>query len=174
MNRLQFGKLHARHFGFRNFFVKACCAMQSGKTSRAGNWNPVAVEQHRLGRAVDFEQNKNAPPKTTKATNSCCSWLLKSDSSRKLFRCRHRASAIFFTIPFASQRRFQSGFFSRRDVKSMSFDFTNDVFLLHFAFEPAECAFQRLVITEFNFCQRSSPAFQSWQFLEWNQSPESI
>lgn len=42
----------------------------------------------------------------------------------------------------------------------MPFDLTNDVFLLHFAFEAAESAFQRLVIAEFYFCQAVSPAFQ--------------
>jgi hypothetical protein len=34
----------------------------------------------------------------------------------------------------------------------MSFDFADYIFLLHFTLEPAESAFQRLVITEFNFC----------------------
>jgi hypothetical protein len=33
------------------------------------------------------------------------------------------------------------------------FDFADNVFLLHFAFEPAERALQRLVIAEFDFCQ---------------------
>lgn len=37
----------------------------------------------------------------------------------------------------------------------MAFDFTNDVFLLHFAFEAAESTFQSLVVAEFNFCQLS-------------------
>jgi hypothetical protein len=33
----------------------------------------------------------------------------------------------------------------------MTLHFANDVFLLHFALEPAECAFERLVIAESDF-----------------------
>ncbi len=35
----------------------------------------------------------------------------------------------------------------------MPFDFADNVFLLHFAFEAAERAFHRLVITELDLCQ---------------------
>lgn len=35
----------------------------------------------------------------------------------------------------------------------MTFDVFNDVLLLHLAFEAAECAFERLALAYFNFCQ---------------------
>ncbi len=35
----------------------------------------------------------------------------------------------------------------------MPFDFADNVFLLHFAFEAAQRAFHRLVITELDLCQ---------------------
>ena len=48
----------------------------------------------------------------------------------------------------------------------MTFHFTNDVFLLNFAFETAERAFQRLVIAELNFCQRYFTCLSIMAILE--------
>jgi hypothetical protein len=62
-------------------------------------------------------------------------------------------ATVFFAIALAGQRRFQSALFSWRNIEGVPFDFTDNVFLLYLAFEPAERAFQRLVIAEFDFCQ---------------------
>ena len=35
----------------------------------------------------------------------------------------------------------------------MTFDVFDDVLLLHLAFEATECAFERLALAYFNFCQ---------------------
>src|SRR5215475_6976720 len=88
---------------------------------------------------------------------------LRMASSRS--RCRRRYLAgelrrsdlfgyatVFFAIALACQRRFQAALFSRWNIEGVSFDFADDIFLLHFAFKPAERAFQRLVIAEFDFC----------------------
>jgi hypothetical protein len=61
-------------------------------------------------------------------------------------------ATIFFAIAFTGQRRFQAALFSGWNIEGVPFDFADDVFLLHFAFESAERALQRLVIAEFDFC----------------------
>ncbi len=58
----------------------------------------------------------------------------------------------FLAIAFAGQRRFQAALFSGRNIEGVPFDFADNVFLLHFALEPAERALKRLVIAEFDFC----------------------
>ena len=63
-----------------------------------------------------------------------------------------RQATVFFAIAFAGQRRFQAALFSGWNIEGVSFDFADNIFLLHFAFKPAERAFQRLVIAEFDFC----------------------
>lgn len=60
--------------------------------------------------------------------------------------------AEFFAITFARERRFQPTLFARRNIESVPFDFTNDVFLLHLAFETAQRALERLAVAEFDFC----------------------
>ena len=61
-------------------------------------------------------------------------------------------TAEFLVVTFAGERRFQTAFLSWWNVEGVTFDFTDDVFLLHFAFEAAERAFQRLGIAQFDFC----------------------
>src|SRR5262249_31080587 len=63
-----------------------------------------------------------------------------------------RNTTEFLAIAFAGQRRFQAAFFTGWNIEGVSFDFADNIFLLHFTLEPAESAFQRLVITEFDFC----------------------
>lgn len=61
-------------------------------------------------------------------------------------------TAEFLAVTLAGERRFQTAFLSWWNVEGVTFDFTDDIFLLHFAFKPAERAFQRLVVAEFDFC----------------------
>ncbi len=70
-------------------------------------------------------------------------------SSRSILMVIYRArlqsledAAVSLTITLASQRRFQTAFLARWNVEGMSFDFFDDVFLLHLAFEATEGAFQ--------------------------------
>ena len=58
----------------------------------------------------------------------------------------------FLAIPFARELRFEASFLTGRNEEGVTFNFTNDVFGLYFAFEPAQCAFHRFVITELYFC----------------------
>ena len=62
-------------------------------------------------------------------------------------------AADFLAIAFARERRFHAALLARRHVEGVPFDFADNVFLLHFAFEPAQGAFKRLVIAEFDLCQ---------------------
>jgi hypothetical protein len=50
-------------------------------------------------------------------------------------------ATVFFAITLTGQRRFQTALFSGRNIEGMPFNFANNVFLLHFPFEPAERAF---------------------------------
>jgi len=61
-------------------------------------------------------------------------------------------AAIFLTITFACERRFEAALFARRNIEGVSFHFANDVFLLHFTLEATESAFERLVVAELDFC----------------------
>ncbi len=61
-------------------------------------------------------------------------------------------TTVFFAIALAGQRRFQAALFSGWNIEGMSFNFADNIFLLHFALKPAERAFERLVIAEFDFC----------------------
>ena len=69
-------------------------------------------------------------------------------SSYSLFK----NAADFFAIPFPRQGGFHTALFAGWNVEGMPLHFADDVFLLHFALEPAERAFERLVIAEFDFC----------------------
>ena len=65
---------------------------------------------------------------------------------------RFKDAPYFLAIPFAGELRFESRFFTGRNEEGVAFDFTNNVFGLHFTFEPAQCAFHRFVIAELYFC----------------------
>lgn len=62
-----------------------------------------------------------------------------------------RQAAVFLRLRLRASADFRRAF-SGRNVEGVPFDFADDVFLLHFALEPAERALQRLVIAEFDFC----------------------
>ena len=71
-----------------------------------------------------------------------------------VFHCSglFRNATVFLAVSLAGQRRFQAALFSGWNIEGVPFDFADNVFLLHFALKPAERAFQRLVIAEFDFC----------------------
>jgi hypothetical protein len=56
-------------------------------------------------------------------------------------------------IPLAGQGRFEAGFLPGGNKEGVPLHFTDDIFLLHFALEPTQGAFKRLIISEPNFCQ---------------------
>jgi hypothetical protein len=58
-----------------------------------------------------------------------------------------------FAIPLAGESFFSPAFFPGFQVKRMPLDLFNDIFLLYFAFEPSQSAFERLAILEMDFCQ---------------------
>ncbi len=60
-----------------------------------------------------------------------------------------------FTIPLSRQRFLHAALFARLQVEGVTFHFLNDVFLLHFALEPAQCVFKRLAFLNANLCQRN-------------------
>jgi hypothetical protein len=53
-------------------------------------------------------------------------------------------TAHFFAKPLASQRLFDPLLFARLQVEGMLFDVLDDIFLLNFALEAPERAFERL------------------------------
>ena len=56
-----------------------------------------------------------------------------------------------FSQPFSRQRLLDSLLFTRLQEVRMSLDFLNDVFLLYFAFETAQRAFQVLAVLKSYF-----------------------
>jgi hypothetical protein len=60
-------------------------------------------------------------------------------------------------IALSGQRLLDSEFLSRLQVKSVSFDLPDDVFLQDFPFEAAERVFQRLAFLEFYLSQLTPP-----------------
>ena len=50
-------------------------------------------------------------------------------------------SSSLFTVTFSSQGLLDPLLFTRLQVERMPFDLFDDVFLLHFSLEPAECVF---------------------------------
>lgn len=59
----------------------------------------------------------------------------------------------FFAVTFARQRFFRPALFTRFQVERVPLDLFDDIFLLHFAFETAQSAFQRLAFLQMHFCQ---------------------
>ncbi len=49
----------------------------------------------------------------------------------------------FLAVSFPRQSCFYSSFLARFQIKGMSFNFFDNVLLLNFAFEPAQCIFER-------------------------------
>ena len=56
------------------------------------------------------------------------------------------ASTKLLTVAFACESRLEPALFARRNEERMSLDFTDDVFLLHFALKASQCAFERLAV----------------------------
>ena len=81
---------------------------------------------------------------------SRCFSLYLADERRRSELFRY--ATVFFAIALAGQSRFQTALFSGWNIEGVTFDFADNVFLLHFALKPAERALQRLVIAEFDFC----------------------
>lgn len=92
------------------------------------------------------------------------------------FRCLglFRRATVFFAIALTGQRRFQAALFSGRDIEGVPFDFADNVFLLHLAFEPAERALQRLVIAEFDFCHLLFTCLSMMAIEHFTQSSPDI
>jgi hypothetical protein len=61
-------------------------------------------------------------------------------------------TAVFLAIAFACERRFQAALLAGRNIEGVSFDFADDVFLLHLALEATKRAFERFVVAKFDFC----------------------
>jgi hypothetical protein len=61
--------------------------------------------------------------------------------------------ACFFSAAFTSQRFFYALFFTRLQVKGVTLDLLNNVFLLHFALEATQCIFEGLALLKSYFCQ---------------------
>jgi len=65
--------------------------------------------------------------------------------------------ARLFPIPLTGQRLFGPLFFSWFQVEGMSFDFLNDVLLLHFTLKTPQSILQGLTFLELHFRQRTTP-----------------
>jgi hypothetical protein len=61
--------------------------------------------------------------------------------------------ARFFSIAFPRQSLFQAALLARLQIEGMPLDFLDNVFLLDFAFEPAQGVFKRLALLNPNFGQ---------------------
>ncbi len=79
-------------------------------------------------------------------TCPCCRW-------RNLFYFARTLLAV--ALP--GQRLFLAALFTGFQIERMTFDFFNDVFLLHFPLKAAQSAFERFPILQMDFCQTDSP-----------------
>ena len=62
-------------------------------------------------------------------------------------------ASAFFAVALAREGFFRALLLARLQVEGMSFDFLDDVFLLDFALETAQRAFQGFSILDMNFSQ---------------------
>lgn len=62
----------------------------------------------------------------------------------------------FFSISFPCQSCFHSSLLARFQIKGMSFNFFDNVLLLNFAFEPAQCIFKRFAVLKSYLSQISN------------------
>jgi hypothetical protein len=60
-------------------------------------------------------------------------------------------------IALTSESFFSTAFLAGLEVKGVTLDLFNNVFLLNLALEPAESAFQRFAVLQHYFCQTNSP-----------------
>ena len=61
--------------------------------------------------------------------------------------------ACFFPAALTGQRFFYALFFARLQVKGVTLDLLDNVFLLHFALEATQCIFEGLALLKSYFCQ---------------------
>jgi hypothetical protein len=61
--------------------------------------------------------------------------------------------ACFFSAALTGQCFFHALFFARLQVKGVTLDLLDDVFLLHFALEATQCIFEGLALLKSYFCQ---------------------
>lgn len=59
----------------------------------------------------------------------------------------------FLAIALAGERFLRAPPFSGLQIERVPLDFLDDIFLLHFAFEAPQRAFERFAILQMNFCQ---------------------
>jgi len=59
----------------------------------------------------------------------------------------------FFSAALTGQRFFYALFFARLQVKGVTLDLLDDVFLLHLALEATQCIFEGLALLKSYFCQ---------------------
>ena len=68
---------------------------------------------------------------------------------------------VFLAVALASQRRFHPALLTRFHIVGVPLDILDDIFLLHFPFEAAQCAFQRFAVLNDDFCQARFTPFLS-------------
>ena len=61
-------------------------------------------------------------------------------------------AAVFFAIAFAREGRFEAALFAGWNIEGVTFDFTNNIFLLHLTLEATESALERLIVAQLDFC----------------------
>ena len=92
--------------------------------------------------------NKNIPRRTRRRG---IFFTIVTRKSLALSRLLDDAAKLL-PVAFTGEGRLQAAFFAGRNVKGMTLDFTNDVFLLDFTLETAQRALEGLVISEADFC----------------------
>lgn len=69
----------------------------------------------------------------------------------------HESLVLFFSrflsAALTGQRFFNALFFARLQVKGVTLDLLDDVFLLHLALEATQCIFEGLALLKSYFCQ---------------------
>jgi hypothetical protein len=65
--------------------------------------------------------------------------------------------ARFLTSTFASESRLYTLFLAGLQIKGVTLDLLNDVFLLHFALETAQSVLEGFTLLQSHFCQTYTP-----------------
>jgi hypothetical protein len=69
-----------------------------------------------------------------------------------------------FAVALARKSFLSPAFFTGLQIKRVTFDFFDDIFLLHFALKTPQCALKSLTVLYVDFCQIKSPPFWLKQF----------
>jgi hypothetical protein len=119
---------------------------------------------HRFGSFLKFLSAKNCCSPAVQMNSVPQSTQLRILSWNSIGRYLVRVGLFcfapeFLAIPLSRQRLLRSSFIPRLQIKGMLLDILDDVFLLDLPLEPAESAFNRFALLDFDFSHATNTPF---------------